>query len=86
MIAYDEVAETVEASLDRERVRRCLGSLTELQREAVALAYYGGRTYPTGPGSNGTWPGASSAPRRSAACARPPPGLPPRRPPNHRPG
>jgi RNA polymerase sigma-70 factor (ECF subfamily) len=45
MIAYDEVAETVEASLDRERVRRCLGSLTELQREAVTLAYYGGYTY-----------------------------------------
>jgi RNA polymerase sigma-70 factor, ECF subfamily len=45
MIAYDDVAETVEASLDRERVRRCLGSLTELQREAVTLAYYGGYTY-----------------------------------------
>jgi RNA polymerase sigma-70 factor (ECF subfamily) len=45
VIAYDEVAETVEASLDRERVRRCLGSLTELQREAVTLAYYGGYTY-----------------------------------------
>ncbi len=45
MIAYDDVTETVEASLDRERVRRCLGSLTELQREAVTLAYYGGYTY-----------------------------------------
>jgi RNA polymerase sigma-70 factor (ECF subfamily) len=45
VIAYDEVVETVEASLDRERVRRCLGSLTELQREAVTLAYYGGYTY-----------------------------------------
>jgi RNA polymerase sigma-70 factor, ECF subfamily len=45
MIAYDDVAETVEASLDRARVRRCLGSLTELQREAVTLAYYGGYTY-----------------------------------------
>ena len=45
MIDYDEVTETVEASLDRERVRRCLGSLTELQREAVTLAYYGGYTY-----------------------------------------
>ena len=44
-IAYDEVAETVEDNLDRERVRRCLGALTELQREAVTLAYYGGYTY-----------------------------------------
>ena len=45
LIAYDDVAETVEGNLDRERVRRCLGSLTELQREAVTLAYYGGYTY-----------------------------------------
>jgi RNA polymerase sigma-70 factor (ECF subfamily) len=44
-IPYDEVAEAVEASLDRERVRRCLESLTELQRESVTLAYYGGYTY-----------------------------------------
>jgi RNA polymerase sigma-70 factor, ECF subfamily len=44
-VAYDEVAEAVETRLDRERVRRCLGSLTELQRESVTLAYYGGYTY-----------------------------------------
>jgi len=43
-VAYDEVAETVEARLDRERVRRCLGSLTRLQCESVTLAYYGGYT------------------------------------------
>lgn len=43
--AYDEVTEAVEVNLDRERVRRCLGSLTELQREAVTLAYYGGYSY-----------------------------------------
>lgn len=42
---YDEVAEQVEARLEHEQVRRCLGSLTELQRESVSLAYYGGRTY-----------------------------------------
>ena len=41
----DEVAEAVEANLDRERVRRCLGTLTEIQREALTLAYYGGYTY-----------------------------------------
>jgi RNA polymerase sigma-70 factor (ECF subfamily) len=45
-IAIDEVAETVEANLDRERVRRCLGTLTEIQRESVTLAYYGGYSYP----------------------------------------
>ena len=45
LIAYDDVTETVEGNLDRERVRRCLGSLTYLQREAITLAYYGGYTY-----------------------------------------
>ncbi len=44
-IDYDEVAEMVETRLDRERVRRCLGSLTEVQRESVTLAYYGGYTF-----------------------------------------
>ncbi len=44
-VPYDEVTEAVESSLERERVRRCLGSLTELQRESVTLAYYGGYTY-----------------------------------------
>ena len=45
-VAADEVAETVEASLEAERVRRCLEGLTELQRESITLAYYGGYTYP----------------------------------------
>jgi len=44
-IPYDEVAEAVESTFERERVRRCLGSLTELQRESVTLAYYRGYTY-----------------------------------------
>ncbi len=44
-VSYDSVAETVEARLDAERVRRCLGSLTDLQRESITLAYYQGRTY-----------------------------------------
>jgi len=39
------VAEAVEAKLERERVRRCLGGLTDLQRESIVLAYYGGYTY-----------------------------------------
>ena len=42
----DDVAETVAATLDHQRVRRCLAGLTELQRESVQLAYYGGYTYP----------------------------------------
>jgi RNA polymerase sigma-70 factor, ECF subfamily len=42
---YDEVVEQVEASLEREHVRRGLDALTDLQREAVVLAYYGGYTH-----------------------------------------
>jgi RNA polymerase sigma-70 factor (ECF subfamily) len=44
-IDYDVVAEAVEARLDAERVRKCLGALTEIQRESITLAYYGGYTY-----------------------------------------
>jgi RNA polymerase sigma-70 factor, ECF subfamily len=44
-IAYDEVSDAVEASLEHERVRRCLAGLTDLQRESVLLAYYGGHSY-----------------------------------------
>ncbi|MGB6617567.1 MAG: ECF RNA polymerase sigma factor SigK [Trebonia sp.] len=43
--APDVVAETVEASMDAERLRRCLAGLTELQRESITLAYYGGYSY-----------------------------------------
>ncbi|MFW5418761.1 ECF RNA polymerase sigma factor SigK [Nocardiopsis sp. CNT-189] len=42
---YDEVEEEVTARLEGERVRRCLETLTELQHQAVRLAYYGGYTY-----------------------------------------
>ena len=42
---YDEVSEAVEVRLEQQAVRRCLGGLTDLQREAVQLAYYGGYTY-----------------------------------------
>lgn len=44
-VDFDDVTETVEATLDRERVRHCLRSLTDLQRESVTLAYYGSYTY-----------------------------------------
>ncbi|WP_438318696.1 ECF RNA polymerase sigma factor SigK [Streptomyces sp. HUAS TT3] len=43
--AFDEVAEQVETRLESEQVRRCLRGLTELQRQALTLAYYGGLTY-----------------------------------------
>lgn len=43
---YDDVAEVVAATLDGQRVRRCLDGLTELQRESITLAYYGGYSYP----------------------------------------
>ena len=42
---YDSVSEAVEQKLDRERVVRALGKLTDLQREAVTLAFYGGHTH-----------------------------------------
>ncbi len=45
-IAPDDVAEVVAATLDHQRVRRCLDGLTELQRESIRLAYYSGYTYP----------------------------------------
>jgi RNA polymerase sigma-70 factor, ECF subfamily len=44
-VDYDQVTEAVETSLEHERVRRCLTTLTDLQREAVTLAYYQGYTY-----------------------------------------
>jgi len=44
-VPYDEVAEEVESRLEQQQVRRCLGGLTDLQRESVTLAYYNGYTY-----------------------------------------
>jgi RNA polymerase sigma-70 factor (ECF subfamily) len=44
-VDYDDAAETAMASLERERVRRCLETLTALQDECVRLAYYNGYTY-----------------------------------------
>ncbi|SRR6266566_1751561 len=43
--SHDEVADSVQAALDREQVRRCLDTLSELQRESITMAYYGGNTY-----------------------------------------
>ena len=44
-VPYDEVADQVGTRLERQQVRRCLDGLTELQRQAITLAYYGGHTY-----------------------------------------
>ena len=41
----DTVVEAVESSFERRAVQRCLGSLTELQRESITLAYFSGYTY-----------------------------------------
>ena len=42
---HDVVVAEVEATLDQARVRRALAQLSDLQREAVELAYFGGHTY-----------------------------------------
>lgn len=43
--SYDEVADEVQLRLDHWQVRRALATLTERQREAIELAYFGGHTY-----------------------------------------
>lgn len=43
--SYDDVEHRVEVALESERVHRALESLTEVQRQAIRLAYYGGYTY-----------------------------------------
>jgi len=44
-VAFDDVVEAATTRFEQQQVRRCLGSLTDLQREAVNLAYYRGFTY-----------------------------------------
>jgi RNA polymerase sigma-70 factor, ECF subfamily len=44
-VDHDETAEAVEASLDAQRVRGAVATLTDVQREAVELAYFGGYTH-----------------------------------------
>lgn len=43
--AYDQVDEAVMNLMDRQELRRCLEGLTEVQKQALALAYYRGHTY-----------------------------------------
>ena len=44
-VPHDETAEAVTASLEAQRVRQALESLTAAQREAIGLAYFGGYTH-----------------------------------------
>jgi RNA polymerase sigma-70 factor (ECF subfamily) len=45
VVEHDSTAEAAEASFEARRVRTALGGLTEVQREAITLAYYGGYTH-----------------------------------------
>jgi RNA polymerase sigma-70 factor (ECF subfamily) len=45
-IDFDQTAESVVRHHDINQVRGCLRTLTDLQRQAVVLAYYEGYTYP----------------------------------------
>lgn len=42
---FDTVAEDVEVLIESERVKAAMGRLTELQRQAVTLAYFGGYSH-----------------------------------------
>lgn len=42
---FDHVAETVEVTIEHERVARALAGLSEIQRQALTLAYYGGYSH-----------------------------------------
>ncbi|MEO6115082.1 MAG: ECF RNA polymerase sigma factor SigK [Pseudolysinimonas sp.] len=44
-IEYDSVAESVEVRIESERVKEAMMRLTELQRQAVQLAYFGGYSH-----------------------------------------
>lgn len=44
-VDHDETVEAVQSSLDAQRVRGAVATLTDVQREAVELAYFGGYTH-----------------------------------------
>ena len=44
-VDHDSTAEAAQASLEAHRVRGALSTLTEVQREAINLAYFGGYTH-----------------------------------------
>ena len=44
-VDYDSVSEIATSRIEQRQVRRCLKTLSELQRQAITLAYFGGHTY-----------------------------------------
>ncbi len=44
-VEHDSTSEAAQASMEARRVRQALGSLTEVQREALELAYFKGYTH-----------------------------------------
>ncbi|GAA2133831.1 sigma-70 family RNA polymerase sigma factor [Nocardioides bigeumensis] len=44
-VAHDETADAVTTTLEAQRVRHAMQQLTEAQREAIGLAYFGGYTH-----------------------------------------
>jgi RNA polymerase sigma-70 factor (ECF subfamily) len=42
---YDNIADTVETTVENERVKKAMSQLTEFQRQAITLAYYGGYSH-----------------------------------------
>ena len=44
-VPWDQVSEAAEEISDREQLRCCLDRLSGRQRQAIMLAFYGGRTY-----------------------------------------
>jgi RNA polymerase sigma-70 factor (ECF subfamily) len=45
LVDHDSTADAVESSFEARRVRAALGGLTDVQREAISLAYFGGYTH-----------------------------------------
>ena len=47
-VEHDSTAEAAHASMEARRVREALTTLTQVQREALELAYFGGYTHTEG--------------------------------------
>jgi RNA polymerase sigma-70 factor (ECF subfamily) len=65
-VPWDQIGETVEATVGHERLRRCLAGLSDLQREAIMLAFYSGHTYAEVAGMLGIPVGTAKARIRDA--------------------